>query len=167
MERDFRRVSHTHSYYVFVGTCICLWIVCACSWQVPFLILCSTLPPPPQPLPGLPTDPSVLEASREKWALIQVQRHPEEYPIIPSGEAAGPSVPQQGSGSGWEGKPRSQEAWRSASRDTARCLATLLLPCPRGPISMRVRSVTLEPRFSVGSFCSHWRNSGGYGQRMG
>ena len=83
------------------------------------------------------------------------------------GWGSGPSVPQQGSGSGWEVKTHSQEAWRRATRDTAKCLASLLLPCPQGPISMRVRCVTLEPKFFVGSFCSRWRDSGGYGQRVG
>lgn len=127
--------------------------------------------PHSHPLPSLcqvclqiPQSWRLPEKSEHSFRSSGVLRSIPSYPRVRQ-----PSLllPQQGSGSGWEGKPRSQEAWRSATRDTARCLATLLLPCPRGPISMRVRSVTLEPRFSVGSSCSHWRNSGGYGQRMG
>ena len=47
---------------------------------------------------------------------------------MPAAEADRPTVPQQGSESGWEVKIHSQEAWKGATGDTARYFAPLALP---------------------------------------
>lgn len=81
-------------------------------------------PTPPQPLPDLPSDPSVSKPPRKRWELIQVQLRPERsVPMCPQVKQT--TAPQQGSESSWEVKMHSWKAWKGATGDTARYFATL------------------------------------------
>lgn len=103
-----------------MGTCVCLWIVCACFWQVPFLILHS--------LPH----PSLCQVCLQN---PQSQRLPErgENSLRSSSilrgvslcDADGPIVCHQGSELDWEVKIYSRKVWKAATGDLARYLDSL------------------------------------------